>query len=69
MKKVLHRIYWNLVNLTGDAAQKNLYVCVCKTIVFGNEALCPFLEMPKLILTFIQTTDIGLRLIEPLNYF
>ena len=35
--------------------------CVCKTIVFGNEELCPFLETPKLILTFIQTIDIGLK--------
>ena len=36
-------------------------VCICKTTVFGNEELRPFLETPKLILTFIQTTDIGLK--------
>ena len=29
--------------------------------VFGNEELHPFLEMPKQILTFIQTIDIGLK--------
>ena len=29
--------------------------------MFGNEELRPFLETPKLILTFIQTTDIGLK--------
>ena len=40
---------------------ENLCVCVCKTTVFGNEELRPFLETPKLILTFIQTTDIGLK--------
>ena len=28
---------------------------------FGNEELHPFLEIPKLILTFIQTIDIGLK--------
>ena len=38
-----------------------LCVCVCKTTVFGNEELRPFLETQKLILTFIQTTDIGLK--------
>ena len=37
----------------------NLCVCVRKTSMFGNEALRPFLETPKLILTFIQTIDIG----------
>ena len=29
--------------------------------MFGNEELRPFLETPKLILTFIQTIDIGLK--------
>ena len=36
-------------------------VCVHKTSMFGNEELRPFLETPKLILTFIQTIDIGLN--------
>ena len=39
----------------------NLCVCVCKTTVFGNEEFRPFLETPKLILTFIHTNDIGLK--------
>ena len=61
MKKVFHKIYLNLANLTGDAAEGNPCVCVCKTTVFGNEELRPFLETPNLILTFIKTTDISLK--------
>ena len=34
---------------------------VYKTTVFGNEGLRPFLETPKLILTLMQTIDIGLK--------
>ena len=34
---------------------------LCKTTVFGNEVLRLFLETPKLILTFIPSTDIGLK--------
>ena len=59
MKKVLHKIYWNLSNLTEDAAGETLRVC--KTTVVGNEELRRFPETPKLILTFIQTIDIGLK--------
>ena len=29
--------------------------------MFGNEELRPFLETPKLILTYIQIIDIGLK--------
>ena len=32
-----------------------------KTTAFGIEELRPFLETPKLILTFIQTIHIGLK--------
>ena len=39
----------------------NLCVYVCKSIVFGNEELRPFLETSKLILTFIKAIDIGLK--------
>ena len=39
----------------------NLCVCVCKTTIFGTEEIHAFLEMPKLILTVIQTIDIGLK--------
>ena len=42
-------------------SRRNLCVCVCKTAVFGNEELRPILETLKLILTFIQTIDIGLK--------
>ena len=51
-------MYWNLSNFTGDAAGET-YAFVCA--VFGNEELRPFLETPKLILTFFQTIDIGLK--------
>ena len=37
-----------------------MHLCM-QTIVFGYEELRPFLEMPKLILIFIQTIDIGLK--------
>ena len=61
MKKLFHKIYWTQANLTGDAAGENLCVCVRKTSMFGDEELHPILETPKLILTFIQTIDIGLK--------
>ena len=32
-----------------------------QTTVFNNEQLRPFLETPKLLLTFIQTIDIDLK--------
>ena len=60
MTKVFHKIYWNLTNLTGDG-KAYAFVFISKTTVFGNEELRPFLETPKLILTFIQTIDIGLK--------
>ena len=53
MKKEFHKIYWNLANLTGDAAGETY-----ASTVFGNEELRPFHETPKLIFTFIQTIDI-----------
>ena len=55
MKKVFHKIYWNLANPTGDAAGE-IYA-----FVYATQELRPFLETPKLILPFIQTIDIGLK--------
>ena len=62
MKKVLHKIYWNLSNLTGDAAGK-IYAFVYAKPPYLVMKSCSqaFLEMPKLILIFIQTIDIGLK--------
>ena len=55
---------YNLLE-SGDPYRRcsrgNLCVCVYKTTVLGNEELRTFLETPKLILTFIQTIDIGLK--------
>ena len=42
-------------------SRENLCVCLCKTAVFDNEESRLFFETPKLILTFIQTIDIGLK--------
>ena len=39
----------------------NLRVCIRKTSMFGKVELRSLLETPKLILTFIQTIDIGLK--------
>ena len=62
MKKVFHNIYYNLANLTGDAAGETYAFVYAKPMtVFGNEELRPFLETSKLILIFIQTIDIGLK--------
>ena len=62
-KKVIHLAYFWV--LSSEPYRRcslgNLCVCVFKTTVFGNEELLPFLETPKLILTFIQTIDIGLK--------
>ena len=59
MKEVFHKIY-QLANLTGDAAGEPMRF-ICKTTVFGIEELHPFLQTLKLILTFIQIIDIGLK--------
>ena len=61
MKKVFHKIYWNLAILNRDAAGETYAFVYTKTTVFGNEELSPFLETPKLILTLMQTIDIGLK--------
>ena len=61
MKQVFHKIYLNLAKLTGDESGKKLCVYVCKTTVFSNEELRPFLETTKLILSYIYTIDIGLK--------
>ena len=42
-------------------SRENLCVCVCSTTAFGNEELCRFPKTPKLILSSIQTIDIGLK--------
>ena len=61
MKKVFHKIYWNLANLTGDAARKTYAFVYAKPSYLIMKILRPFLETQKLILTFIQTIDIGLK--------
>ena len=61
MKKVFRKLYWNLANLTGIAAGETYAFVFEKRPYFGNEELRPFLETPKLISTFIQTINIGLK--------
>ena len=51
MKKLFHKIYWNQANFTGVAAGE-IYVCLRKTNLLGNEELLPFLETPKLMSIF-----------------
>ena len=53
MKKVFHKIYWNLANHTGDAARE--------TYAFAYAKPPSLVMKAKLILTFIKTIDIGLK--------
>ena len=57
MKKVFHKIYWNLANLIGDAAGETYAFVYAKLPYFGNDEFRPFLETLKLMLTFIQSID------------
>ena len=61
MKKAFHKIYCNLANLTRDATGETYAFVYTKPPSFSYEELRPFLEAPKLILTLIQTIDIGLK--------
>ena len=49
-----------LLGPSRRGSRGNLCVCVCKISVLRNEELRPFIETQNLILTFIQTIDIGL---------
>ena len=45
MKKVFHKIYWNLANLTGDAAGETY------AFVYAKHEVTPLSRNPKLIFT------------------
>ena len=66
IKKVFNKIYWNLANLTGDAAGKTMRLFMQNHRI-GNEELRHLLETTKLILTFIQPWYWMQRLIKKLK--
>ena len=58
--KKTHKIYWNKVNRTGDAAREIYAFVYAKPACLVMKSYAP-LETPKLILNFIQTIDIHIK--------
>ena len=53
MKQVFHKIYWNPLNLTREAAGKS-YALIYAKPAFDNKELCPFNDISTLILGLLK---------------